>query len=150
MSLRRNGQSRTARLSERVLEDVLPFGMLLKRRLRERAQGNDLQAAGADIHDHVLDQRPADTHAAEFFGNARVVDDQDLLAGFGEGHLRIRLARDAGHIAAPCGLVLARDVDADFLSFRHASLLNRHEAYAGWGPVRRTGFVRFQPLQAGT
>ena len=110
--------------SERVFEDVLPFGMLPEGGICEGAEGDDLEAAGSHVHDHVFNERFSDAEAAEFLGDAGVVDDEDLLASLGEGHLGFRLALDAGDIAATARLVFARDNDLRLRNFDYAILLS--------------------------
>ena len=52
--------------------------MFLNLRLRERAQRNDLDSVPARILNRAFDQGYADTHAAERFRNAGMVDDDAL------------------------------------------------------------------------
>src|SRR6185436_2842400 len=113
---------------ERVLENVLPFLVLLECGFGEWAERHDLEPALPDIHHHVLDQRFADAHAAEFFRHTGMVDDQDALAGLGESHFSFGLALDLGDIAAAGRRILA-------CNYRHNRRGIGHGTSCFWGPV---------------
>ena len=81
------------------LQHVGPLRVPAELRRRERAERQDLLARGPRVRDAARDQRRPDALAAEGVRHLGVVDDDELLAGLREGHLRLVLA-DAVDVAA--------------------------------------------------
>ena len=71
------------------LQQVGPFRVPAELRRREGAERQHLLALGAEVGDRARHQRLPDPLAAEGGGHLGVVDDDEALAGLGEGHLRL-------------------------------------------------------------
>src|SRR5690606_11532449 len=114
--LRRSVFARAGAGPALLLPDVCPFRMPLELRQSERAERDDLPAGCPRILHCARDQLEADVLSAECVGDLRMVDDQQVLAGSRERHLRLgAVALD--HVAALRAILL----HSDFGLVRHLS-----------------------------